>query len=135
MDKKQEKSSVRWSPADEAKLLQVLADQKQKNNWGDNNPQPTVWVECEIALRHSEKRSGGTPKIAKAIKSRWHRVCLLFQTICTSTDKCAQLKQEYECVKELRGLSGFGWDPQLCTVTADQDVWDAYIKVNATFSM
>ena len=134
MDKKQEKSSV-WSQADEAKLLQVLADQKQQNNWGNNNPQLTVWAKCKIMLRHSKRWSGGTPKLAKAIKSRWHWVCLLFQTICASTDKCAQLKQEYEYVKELWGLSGFGWDPQLCTVTADQDVWDAYIKVNAAFSI
>ena len=55
----------------------------------------------------------------------------LFHTVCT-TDKRAQLKQEYDVVKEMRGLSGFGWDPQLCTVSAgDDDVWIAYIKVSS----
>jgi hypothetical protein len=47
----------------------------------------------------------------------------------TSETKC-NIKLEYNTVKELRGLSGFGWDPQLCTVTVDRDVWDAYIKVS-----
>ena len=41
-----------------------------------------------------------------------------------------QLKLEYDTVKELRGLSGFGWNPKLCTVIADPDVWIAYIKVS-----
>ena len=41
-----------------------------------------------------------------------------------------QLKLEYDTIKELRGLSGFGWDPKLCTVIADPDVWIAYIKVS-----
>ncbi|KAI9442579.1 hypothetical protein H4582DRAFT_1764142, partial [Lactarius indigo] len=40
-----------------------------------------------------------------------------------------QLKQEYNIIKELRGLSGFGWDLNLNTVMAESDVWDTYIKV------
>ena len=44
-----------------------------------------------------------------------------------------QLKQEYNVVKELRGLLGFGWDCQNCIVTTDSEVWDAYIKVSMSF--
>ena len=29
-----------------------------------------------------------------------------------------QLKLEYDTTKELQGLSGFGWNPKLCTVIA-----------------
>jgi len=42
-----------------------------------------------------------------------------------------QLKQEFDIVKTLRGLSGFGWDDERKIVTASSDVWDAYIEVRA----
>ena len=41
-----------------------------------------------------------------------------------------QLKQEYEVIKELRGLSGFGWDETKKLVTATAEVWDAYLAVS-----
>ena len=41
------------------------------------------------------------------------------------------MKQEYDVVKELQGLSGFRWDATLCTVTAEPDVWSTYIKVSS----
>lgn len=58
---------------------------------------------------------GGIPKIAKAIKSWWNWVSPPVLTIYT-TDQC-MLKWEYDIIKELRSLSGFGWDPQNCIVT------------------
>ena len=41
-----------------------------------------------------------------------------------------QLKQEFDIVKELRGLSGFGWDDERKVVTASADVWEAYLEVS-----
>jgi Myb/SANT-like DNA-binding domain len=40
-----------------------------------------------------------------------------------------QLKKEYKEVKQIRELSGFGWDADKHVVTAADDVWDAYIEV------
>jgi Myb/SANT-like DNA-binding domain len=37
------------------------------------------------------------------------------------------LKKEYQLVKELRNLSGFGWNSETQMVTAKADVWDAYL--------
>ncbi|KAH9022583.1 hypothetical protein EDB85DRAFT_2151721 [Lactarius pseudohatsudake] len=111
MDEKPDKNPVKWSQADEAMLLQTLVNKKAKANWGDNNPKKVAWTVCERALADSEKKSGGTPKSTQAIKNRWQR-----------------LKQEYDVVKEIRGLSGFGWDLIQNTVTAENNVWDAYIK-------
>jgi hypothetical protein len=37
------------------------------------------------------------------------------------------LKKEYQLVKELRNLSGFGWNSEAQMVTAKADVWDAYL--------
>ncbi|KAH8993776.1 Myb/SANT-like DNA-binding domain-containing protein [Lactarius akahatsu] len=111
MDEKPDKNPVKWSQADKAMLLQTLVDEKAKANWGDNNPKKVAWTACERALTDSKKKSGETPKSIQSIKNRWQR-----------------LKQEYDVMKEIRGLSGFGWDPILNTVTAENDVWDAYIK-------
>lgn len=41
-----------------------------------------------------------------------------------------QLKQEFDIIKELRSLSGFGWDDERKVVTAEASVWDAYIEVS-----
>ena len=135
MDEKKERpSAVKWTQANEVTMVHMLDEAKKiKGHWGDNNPKPPAWTMCKEALKGSEKRSGGVPKTTKSISNRWNQVSLLSWTVC-ATDTCPQIKQEYDAVKELRGLSGFGWDPQLCTVTAEHDVWDAYIKVNTFFA-
>jgi hypothetical protein len=69
-----EKSSTRWTSADEALLVQTLQIQKADGNWGDNNPKPTAYTACEAALSGGEKLSGGSAKSVQAIKSRWQRV-------------------------------------------------------------
>jgi hypothetical protein len=38
------------------------------------------------------------------------------------------LKKDYQMVKELRNLSGFGWDDSSQLVTAAPDVWDMYLE-------
>ncbi|KAH8994179.1 hypothetical protein EDB86DRAFT_3169629 [Lactarius hatsudake] len=88
--KKDKDAMNRWSEADEATLVHTLASEKAKSNWGDNGPKKVAWTACEVALLGSEKTSGGSPKTLQSIKNRWQRI-----------------KQEFEIVKELRGLSGF----------------------------
>ncbi|KAH8992743.1 Myb/SANT-like DNA-binding domain-containing protein [Lactarius hatsudake] len=108
--KKDKDAMNRWSEADEATLVHTLASEKAKSNWGDNGPKKVAWTACEVALLGSEKTSGGSPKTLQSIKNRWQRI-----------------KQEFEIVKELRGLSGFGWDDAKNTVTATDEVWEAYL--------
>ncbi|KAH9013586.1 hypothetical protein EDB84DRAFT_1568586 [Lactarius hengduanensis] len=106
-----DKNNTKWTDPDDAILVHTLAQEKANQNWGDNNPKKLVWTTCELALRGSEKVSGGRPKDVVAIKNRWQK-----------------LKQEYDTVKELRKLSGFGWDPAKKCVTASLDVWTDYCK-------
>jgi hypothetical protein len=40
-----------------------------------------------------------------------------------------QLKGEYRIVRELRELSGWGWDDVKKMVVASDSVWDAYLEV------
>ena len=37
------------------------------------------------------------------------------------------MKKDYQIVKELRDLSGFGWDDEQEMVTASKEVWDTYV--------
>ncbi|KAH9017190.1 hypothetical protein EDB85DRAFT_2155395 [Lactarius pseudohatsudake] len=109
---KEIKTSI-WREVDDITLVHTLADQKSSGGWGDNNPKKSAWTACESALIGSEKCSGGVKKSASAIKNRWQK-----------------LKQEYETVKELRNVSGFGWDPVKHCVIAEHTVWQEYIKKN-----
>jgi hypothetical protein len=47
-----------------------------------------------------------------------------------SADMILQLKQEFDIVKELRGISGFGWDDERKVVTASPEVWEPYLEVS-----
>ncbi|KAI9432592.1 hypothetical protein H4582DRAFT_2083302 [Lactarius indigo] len=108
--KKDKDVTNRWSEADKVTLVHTLASKKAKSNWGNNGPKKVAWTACEAALLGSEKTSGGSPKTFQSIKNRWQRI-----------------KQEFKTVKELRGLSGFGWDDVKKTVTATDNVWEAYL--------
>ena len=108
MPNKTEKNVTKWSRNDEAMLVHTLAEQKATGNWGDNNPKMLAWTACMIALTGSEKASGGTPKTLQAIKSRWQ--CIYSTTLLTAPafSHTFKLKQEFNNVKKLHGLSGFG---------------------------
>ncbi|KAH9042420.1 hypothetical protein EDB84DRAFT_1559391 [Lactarius hengduanensis] len=99
-----------WSEANEATLVHTLASEKAKSNWGNNGPKKVAWTACEATLRGSEKTSGGSPKTPQSIKNQWQWI-----------------KQEFETVKELRGLLGFGWEDAKKTVMATDKVWEAYL--------
>jgi hypothetical protein len=48
---------------------------------------------------------------------------------CMRVSDTLQLKKEYDIVKELRNLSGFGWDDAMKHVKVLPAVWDEYLKV------
>ena len=127
------KSSLKWTDADDAILVAALAKAKVNSEWGDNNPKKVVWTACEAALKGSKMESGGAPKIGNTIKNRWNKVsttsictCMLVYLI------SQQLKQEYDTIKELCKLSGFGWDDAKMCVTAPHNVWAEYCKVSTS---
>jgi hypothetical protein len=128
-----EKSATKWTVADEATLLQTLRGEKANGSWGDNNPKPSAYTACELALAGSEKVSGGGSKGVSAIKSRWQRVHCSFVNIFSLSDQIDQLKQEFDIVKQLRSLSGFGWDDERKIVTATADVWERYLEVSPSY--
>jgi hypothetical protein len=64
---KKEKSVMKWTVANKAMLLQTLHSEKANSSWGDNNPKPSAYTTCELALAGSEKVSGGGSKGVSAM--------------------------------------------------------------------
>ena len=112
-----EKSSVKSSQANEAMLH---TGQKKKDNWGDNNPQVTFWIECELALNHSKKQSWGTPKMQRPSRVDGDDA--------PSSSKSTTLSRSSRVILALDEMLSC-----ILTVTAKHDVWDAYIKVSVAF--
>ncbi|KAF8233318.1 hypothetical protein L208DRAFT_1166817, partial [Tricholoma matsutake] len=94
-------------------LIEVLTEQQALGNQSDSGWKSLAWTAAADKLKGSEKRSGGAPKTAGSCNSRW-------QT----------LKGHFIVVKELRGLSGWGWDEDTHMVTAPDGVWEAYIEAH-----
>ena len=51
-------------PADNKTLLECLKQQQAAGNQSDTGFKPVAWTACVVALRGSEKRSGGGPKVS-----------------------------------------------------------------------
>ena len=115
-------------------ILQTLTTAK---NWGDLRETTIPRKLCELSVcRHLQvaKSIQGESQSILVLSGvggrRYIYYFILYATVLTNA-LCTQVKQEYDVVKELQGLSGFRWDATLCTVTAEPDVWSTYIKVSS----
>ncbi|KAJ7059779.1 hypothetical protein C8F01DRAFT_1145629 [Mycena amicta] len=99
-----------WSDADDAIMVTTLLWGKENSYQTDSGWKPQVWPFVQTALTNS----AGAPKMAPKCLDHW-----------------TTLKKEFNQVRTLRGLSGFGWDDGLKMVTAADDMWDRYIEFNA----
>jgi hypothetical protein len=63
-----------WKPADDEILLECLRQQQAAGHQSDTGFKPVTWTACALALRDSEKRSGGAPKTAKGCKDHFGTV-------------------------------------------------------------
>ncbi|KAF8576208.1 hypothetical protein K439DRAFT_1623016 [Ramaria rubella] len=104
--------NAKWSASEEAEMIDLLLEQKAIGNSSENGFKPAVWqlvvTAVELALEGQEK---GLAKDAKACKARYQ-----------------QLKPNYKIVQTSWDLSGFGWDEGRQMVTANEDIWEKYLK-------
>ncbi|KAJ6467017.1 hypothetical protein C8R45DRAFT_1106431 [Mycena sanguinolenta] len=104
-----------WNTLTVQVLIATLLVEKAKGNQTDNAAwKADTWTACATALagmESGENGSGGPVKTAKMCSTRW-----------TSE------KAEYLVFKNLRGLSGVGWDPETHTIVVSDEVWETYIK-------
>lgn len=99
-----------WSVAKEAYLVELLQHQAQLGKRADTGFKKEAWV-------------AATADFNEKFHVTWKYTQL--------KTKFQQLKRSYTIIKKLKDQSGFGWDDVLQTVTADDHVWDAYVKVNS----
>jgi len=65
------KKHARWSEEDNAIVINVLKTHQSKGHQSDSGWKGIVWTACEVALRDSEKQSGGGPKTVNGCKEHW----------------------------------------------------------------
>ncbi|KAF8584008.1 hypothetical protein K439DRAFT_1298134, partial [Ramaria rubella] len=104
--------NAKWSASEEAEMIDLLLEQKAIVNSSGNGFKPVVWqlvvTAVELVPQGQER---GPAKDAKACKARYQR-----------------LKTDYKIVQTLWDLSGFGWDEGRQMVTANEDIWEKYLK-------
>ncbi|XP_006453745.1 hypothetical protein AGABI2DRAFT_41096, partial [Agaricus bisporus var. bisporus H97] len=103
--------NAQWSASCDTTLIDTLQHEQDKGNQADNSWKACVWTACEVALRDSEKISGGVAKKARSCREHWSLLC----------NQCLT-------VQKLVSLSGWGWDDARNCVSATEEQWTMYIK-------
>lgn len=85
-----------------------LAEQKKLGRFSNNGFKKEMWKKCLNEL------------------NKWFDVSL---TLTQLKSYIVDLQKRYRIVKAIREQSGFGWDDLLHMCTADDEVWNHYIKV------
>ncbi|KAH9980720.1 hypothetical protein BJV74DRAFT_728984, partial [Russula compacta] len=99
-----------WCAADDAALVSALTAEQAAGNQADNGWKPVVWTAAAVALCGSELQSGSALKMDASCNTHW-----------------TKLKGDYNHMKTLHSLSGWGWDDTLKQVVASDDQWTTYI--------
>lgn len=91
-----------------------------------------------ISLMLEQARSGNQIEGAFR-KQAWTEMVRLFNakfessfTVDVLKNRYKTLRRQYNAIKSLLGSHGFGWDDERHMVTADDNVWQDYIKVVCT---
>ena len=101
-----------WGPTIEKIYIDILVDEVNKGNQRNGLFQPKVW---KVILNEVNQRCGRNFSV-KQIKQKFHR-----------------LRMKHRIFSELIQQTGFGWDAETNTVTAEDAVWDAYLAVWDTY--
>ncbi|KAJ7160565.1 hypothetical protein C8R43DRAFT_835287, partial [Mycena crocata] len=97
-----------WKAAEIAILVHVLGDEKKLGRQAESGWASESYTKVAIALKLV-----GVVRDNRQIKSCWTRI-----------------KGLYKIFKSILLLSGFGWDVDNHCVTAEDEVWDAYLEAH-----
>ena len=103
-----DKTKANWTPTRDAYLVELLTDQQNAGKRSDTGWKKEAW--------------------ASVIGNFNERFALKY-TVPQCKSRLSQLKSQYNTVKKLTELSGFGWDDVLHVVVASDEVWEKYIEV------
>ncbi|RWR94152.1 L10-interacting MYB domain-containing-like protein isoform X1 [Cinnamomum micranthum f. kanehirae] len=109
---RREKKNTTWSEAGYEYLADILIEQINLGRKDGTGWTTEGWREIERKM----KEKYGSECVKDKIRNRLRTI-----------------KQHYNHIKTLMGLSGFGWDDATKRVTASDQVWDDYIKAHPDY--
>ncbi|KAF8411585.1 hypothetical protein HHK36_004141 [Tetracentron sinense] len=106
-ESKDKSKNANWNSPMEMVCIKTLTNEYNKGNKGDNGWKPQAYQAVVNAIYEKLGISLNKEQVRSRIK-RW--------------------KKEYLAISTLLDQSGFGWDDTKKMVTADDSVWDEYLK-------
>ncbi|RWR84129.1 Myb/SANT-like domain-containing protein [Cinnamomum micranthum f. kanehirae] len=106
---RREKKNTTWSEAGDEYLADILIEQINLGRKGGTGWTTEGWREIERKMKEKYGSECVKDKIRNCLRT---------------------IKQHYNHIKTLMGLSGFGWDDATKRITASDQVWDDYVKAN-----
>ena len=98
-----------WSTKNEGKFIRILHEHVKKGDMQTSTFKKKIWLEISDELFAETTKRYGVPQL----KSKFNR-----------------LRKKHREFSDLIDHTGFGWDPIANTITASEEVWATYIKVN-----
>lgn len=98
----------KWSPTMDCYFIKLMLEQKAQGNRIDGQFTKRAWSQMTNQFNAKFKVHMDKDHLRNRVKT---------------------FKKQYDSIKTLLNQSGFGWDSVRQMVIADDDVWDAYIKV------
>ncbi|RWR92926.1 L10-interacting MYB domain-containing-like protein [Cinnamomum micranthum f. kanehirae] len=127
------KVRAKWSDTDNEKILVgLMVDQIKKGNRPTTTePRPTTTGPMVDQIKKENRPTTTVSAWLDQIKSEFHKKTGITYERQQFRYKYDKMKRVYKEFKKLRDIpTGFSWDPNTKTVTAPDDVWDNYIKIN-----
>ncbi|KAM7506948.1 hypothetical protein LguiA_017401 [Lonicera macranthoides] len=104
------KSSCNWHPSHEEAFVQLLEEEFDMGRMGMNN---TLSAKQVNEISNKLKERIGRVFNAQQIKAKFNRI-----------------KVKTNAFHKLINTTNFGWSTEIDTVTAEENVWTTYLKVN-----
>lgn len=105
----------------------------------DKDSEPAKWLTdvtdlyLDIIIEQINLGNGTTSNFSK---KTWSEILKIFNgktkqnyTLLQLKNKVQRLRKDHKDLKKLLGETGFSWDPETRTVTAENEAWATYIKV------
>ncbi|XP_042476543.1 L10-interacting MYB domain-containing protein-like [Macadamia integrifolia] len=106
-----DRSKIDWTPTMDNYFVELMRDQVHKGNKIGNTFKKRSWVHMITSFN----TKFGFQYEKDVLKNRYRG-----------------LRRQYSTIKVLLGQSGFGWDKTRQMISADDNVWDDYIKAHPT---
>lgn len=104
-----ERTRTDWTPAMDQFFIELMLDQVGRGNKSDNTFNKQAWTDMLVSFNGKFGPQHGKRVLRHRYKKLW---------------------KYYSDITLLLKQNGFSWDETQQMIAADDDVWDAYVKVH-----